>query len=269
MKTTEANRLKPRKLLRLDVHLADHCNLNCKGCEHLSPLGEEKFLDIETFKRDCARLSELTGGHIAEISLLGGEPLLHPQLIAFLNIARAYFPAGRIQIATNGILLDKQPETFWEALKKNGIRLCITVYPININHDEIKRLGKKHKVEMVFWGNVKHRNKVWEKMPIDLSGEQNIRESFRKCYAANYCFQLVEGKIYPCFRVAYIGYFNKQFNMNLHVSEDDYIDIYKTKTLQELFQFLCKPVPFCRYCNMKKVEYTEWAVSKKEIDEWV
>jgi hypothetical protein len=82
-------------------------------------------------------------------------------------------------------------------------------------------------------------------------------------------FNWWKGKYIHVSWVAYIGYFNKQFNMNLHVSEDDYIDIYKTKTLQELFQFLCKPVPFCRYCNMKKVEYTEWAVSKKEIDEWV
>ncbi|GHV76217.1 hypothetical protein AGMMS49942_10380 [Spirochaetia bacterium] len=268
MKLTEANRLKPRKLLRLDVHLADHCNLNCRGCEHLSPLGEEKLLALDTFERDCARLSELSGGRIAELSLLGGEPLLHPRLTEFLPVARNYFPSGRIQVATNGILLLKQPPDFWEALHKNRIRLCVTVYPITINHDEIKRLGKKHRVEIVYWGSLKHMNKLWEKMPIDLSGAQDAGESFRKCYAANYCFQLVEGKIYPCFRAAYIGYFNRQFNTHLQVTADDYIDIYKAKTIQELVQFLCKPVPFCRYCNMKQVEYTEWGVSKKEISEW-
>jgi MoaA/NifB/PqqE/SkfB family radical SAM enzyme len=234
----------------------------------LSPLAEEKFLSLEAFERDCRRISELTGGQIKEMSLLGGEPLLHPRIVDFAGIARNYFKKGRIQIATNGILLLKQPELFWKALKRNNVRLCITVYPIKIDHARIRQMGKKHKVEIVYWGSLKKMNKVWEKMPIDIHGTQDGRESFKLCYAANYCFQLVDGKIYPCFRAAYISCFNKQFNTALQTGERDYIDIYKARTINEILKFLCSPVPFCRYCNMKKTEYTDWAVSKKEIEEW-
>jgi MoaA/NifB/PqqE/SkfB family radical SAM enzyme len=269
LKVSEKIRLRQRKYLRLDVHLADHCNLNCGGCEHLSPLAEEKFLPLETFERDCERISALTGGRIEEISLLGGEPLLHPHIIDFVHIARKYFKKGRIQIATNGILLLKQPELFWKTLKRNNARLCISVYPVNIDNAKIKLLGKEHKVDILYWGNLKQMNKTWEKMPIDIGGGQDIRESFKLCYAANYCFQLVDGKIYPCFRAAYIHYFNKKFDMELKTGEQDYIDIYKARTIEEILGFLCKPVPFCRYCNMRKVLYTEWAISKKKIDEWV
>jgi ABC-2 type transport system ATP-binding protein len=53
---------KKRPSLRFDVHLADHCNLNCKGCYHFSPLAPEKFLDIEQYERDCTRLNELSMG---------------------------------------------------------------------------------------------------------------------------------------------------------------------------------------------------------------
>jgi len=98
---------------------------------------------------------------------------------------------------------------------------------------------------------------------------QNSYESFKMCYAANYCFQLVDGKIYPCFRVAYISYFNKKFNMNMEVGEKDYIDIYKAKSIEEILGGLCKPVPFCKYCNMKKTVYTDWAVSENKIEEWI
>jgi len=170
LKISEKIRLKQRKYLRLDVHLADHCNLNCKGCEHLSPLAEEKFLSLEIFERDCRRISELTSRHIKEISLLGGEPLLHPKIIDFIEIARKYFKKGKIQIATNGILLLKQSDLFWETLKKNDIRLCITVYSIKIDHVKINQLRKKYNIEIIYWGNIKQMNKVWEKMPIDIHG---------------------------------------------------------------------------------------------------
>ena len=268
LRASEKIRLKQRKYLRLDIHLADHCNLNCSGCEHLSPLAEEKFLSLKTFEQDCKRLYELTGGRIKEISLLGGEPLLHPEIIDFTDVARTYFKRGKIQIATNGILLSKQPESFWKALNRNNIRLCITVYPVNIDHAHIWQLGKMYKVEVIYWGNLKKMNKVWEKMPIDIHGTQNNDESFKLCYAANYCFQLVDGKIYPCFRAAYIHYFNKKFNTELQVTEQDYIDIYKAQTINEILGFLCRPVPFCKYCNMKETIYTDWAVSRKKIEEW-
>ena len=29
----------------LEVHLAEHCNLNCKGCSHFSPLAEKEFIE--------------------------------------------------------------------------------------------------------------------------------------------------------------------------------------------------------------------------------
>jgi hypothetical protein len=58
--------------------------------------------------------------------------------------------------------------------------------------------------------------------------------------------------------------------MDLQIDEKDYIDIYKIKSIDEVFEFLCKPIPFCRYCNTKEPVYgIDWAVSKKEITEWI
>jgi hypothetical protein len=53
------------------------------------------------------------------------------------------------------------------------------------------------------------------------------------------------------------------------LGEKDFVDIYKTQRIENILGFLCKPVPFCRYCDMKKTVYTNWAVSKKELNEWV
>jgi hypothetical protein len=63
--------------------------------------------------------------------------------------------------------------------------------------------------------------------------------------------------------------FNKYFNQNIEVSENDYIDIYKANNLNEIVHFLCKAMPFCRYCKLDDWQIgVEWGVSKKEISEW-
>ena len=43
----------------LEFHIADHCNLNCKACEHYSGLvHEEIFTNYEKFERDLPILRD-------------------------------------------------------------------------------------------------------------------------------------------------------------------------------------------------------------------
>jgi hypothetical protein len=51
-----------RNIESIEFHLAEHCNLNCAGCDHFSPLAAEEYASLETVKKDMARLAELTGG---------------------------------------------------------------------------------------------------------------------------------------------------------------------------------------------------------------
>ena len=53
----------------------------------MAPLAEKKFLNLEIYENDLKRLSELSGGIMHHINILGGEPLLHPEIkkIIILN----------------------------------------------------------------------------------------------------------------------------------------------------------------------------------------
>ena len=62
----------------LEHHIVDHCNLNCGGCSHFSPLADPWFEDFDTFKKDFLQLYDITHGNVGVIRLMGGEPLLHP-----------------------------------------------------------------------------------------------------------------------------------------------------------------------------------------------
>lgn len=49
----------------------------------------------------------------------------------------------------------------------------------------------------------------------------------------------------------------------------DIVDIYKASSFDELLDFVCMPVPFCRYCNIRgKVDGIKFGISKKQISEW-
>ncbi len=67
-----------------------------------------------------------------------------------------------------------------------------------------------------------------------------------------------------------IAAFNKYFNQNLKVSDKDFLEISKISDKDEIFKFMCHPVPFCRYCNIKGAVFgLPWGISKKSMDEWV
>jgi hypothetical protein len=78
---------------------------------------------------------------------------------------------------------------------------------------------------------------------------------------------LRDGKIYPCPTAANIEIFNKYFDRHLELSPKDYINIYEAGSMDEIFEFLKLPVPFCRFCTHNNVS-AEWHASKKEISEW-
>jgi MoaA/NifB/PqqE/SkfB family radical SAM enzyme len=258
-----------RSSLRFDIHLADHCNLKCKSCLHFSPLAQSVFQDITVLERDCKRLAELTGGHIADICVLGGEPLLHPNISGCLDIARKYFPSDRIYIVTNGILLLKQPEEFWQNCVKNNIGIEVSLYPVHLDLGKIKETAERHGVKTGFRGDPKVQRRMWTRQALDLEGKQNIEKSHRICELANFCIQLIDGKLYQCETTAFVKYFNEYFHKNLEITKEDYVDIYQAKSLDEILEFLCKPTPFCRYCKTSEVDYVDWEYSKKEMEEWV
>ena len=268
-KLRKKNKKRNKRIPILHLHLTDHCNLNCRGCDNFSPLAPETFADIAGFEKDCARMVELTNGRIDEIQLLGGEPLLHPQIIDFMEITRKYFPENQINIVSNGILLHKQTEVFWENCRKNNIQIVVTKYPVKLDYKQIEQHVKAQGVSFMYYGNTESIDKTMQCIPLDLKGEQDPNDSFLRCARANRCISLDNGKLYTCSLIPYVKYFNKQFGKQLVVSPNDFIDIYQAKSGDELLDFVNKPMPFCRYCNIKGTIWDiGFGISKKEINEW-
>ena len=81
---------------------------------------------------------------------------------------------------------------------------------------------------------------------------------------------IYKGKLYICPIVSNSRYFSNYFKKNLEVTESDYLTIKEIKSIDEIKEFISKPTPFCRYCNIADRTFNnKWDVSKKDINEWV
>ncbi|MCI5933899.1 MAG: radical SAM protein [Lachnospiraceae bacterium] len=266
--TKEERKLMASSYFRFEVSLAEHCNLNCKYCSHFSSIAEKEFLDIEQYRKDISRMSELLEAKSGIIYLLGGEPLLYDKVEECMIITRQAFPNSRIILLSNGLLLPKMPSSFFEVCRTHKIVVSVTMYPVNFDYQLIEDLLERENIEFDYM-RMSDDECTFSKMPLDIKGSQDAYTSFTNCDMANQCHQLREGKVYTCSVIGCIQHFNKKFNQNLEVTEDDYVDIYQVKNKKQMLEKLAKPAPFCRYCNVQnRKENLRHEISKKEMSEW-
>jgi len=259
---------KVKRLDYIEIHLCDHCNLNCAYCSHFCSVAEPTFYDIKDFEKDIERLAELTNNDIPLIKLLGGEPLLNENCNEYFDITHKFFPNSSIILVTNGILLKSQNEKFWESAKNNNITIECSQYPINLDYLEIKKIVEDKNVKFIFNLPAHIKKQYFTKFALSRKKKLSLFESYFTCFLDRTSFFFKEGKIYHCPIVGNISHLNKYFNTNFEISEKDFIDIYKASNLKEILNFLSFGTPFCRYCSSLKHQREQWKKSQRDLSEW-
>ena len=257
--------MKRPALFHLDVHVTDHCNLNCKGCEHYSSISDPVFAELPQTVRELERLAELFD-NIEQIYVLGGEPLLHPRVAAFVHETRRIFPRTRLYVMTNGVLVTRMPDSFWRTMHAENATLLCDSYPINIDHKKIDALGHRHGVNIEWMKPAEQ----FFKIPLDVSASCDPAKSFDRCRGLSNCAIVRDGRLYPCAHAAYAHIPAKKFGLeNIEPGEDDSIDIFGDVTGDQVIDFLTTPVPWCAHCDFDSFERYEWSRGQGEADEWL
>jgi ABC-2 type transport system ATP-binding protein len=273
-KTAYYEKLKNAKynnyIYRFEIYPTQNCNLNCKSCGTFSPLAKDStFLNTEVLEKDLDRMNHLTNGYLRWIRICGGEPLLHPEITDILDLIRKYFSKSpRIELLTNAILLPEQSDIFWKKCKGNNIEINISHYPIKIDYDYIMEKGRQYGLN-VHYDNYNSTPKKMFKLILDLEGSQDVAATFARCWEANSCSTLMDGKLYTCSLIPNVKHFNDHFKTNLEVKEGDYLDIHTETSYEQILDFLSSAPRFCKYCDFYKFSNGHgWGVSNKDIKEW-
>jgi organic radical activating enzyme len=95
--------LHPLRLHAVEINAVWHCNLACVACTHASPVAQRGQADPDIVRADLSRLGKVA--YIKEIRILGGEPLLHPDLPALLRAVRDCGLPATVRVSTNGTRL--------------------------------------------------------------------------------------------------------------------------------------------------------------------
>jgi organic radical activating enzyme len=177
-----------------EYNLTEHCNLKCAGCNHFSPHLPQKFADLEQFQRDLNALSEVM--HLGELKLLGGEPLLHPDLLQFLQCARESGLADEITLVTNGLLLHRCDPLAFELID----RLWVSVYPgveLPLATDELDYLSKRYNFSLDLKKTDSFRCTTVNKRHRDAA---LVRPIFDRCELAHArsCHTIDQGYYFKC-----------------------------------------------------------------------
>lgn len=106
----------------LFLELTRKCNQRCDYC-YADAGPHESECDNLSFEETCAVLDSGIAQGFKTVSLIGGEPLLHPRLIDIVAHAKVT-GYSVVEVATNGTLFTDE---IIDGLKKNGARVAITL----------------------------------------------------------------------------------------------------------------------------------------------
>jgi organic radical activating enzyme len=229
----------------VEYNLTDHCNLSCYNCDHASPLLAPKFADLGEFVRDLAALA--TVFHSRELRLVGGEPLLHPDLNRFLTEARRIGIADAVVVYTNGVLLHEMTAEFWTLVDK----LHVSAYPgvrRRLDEQACARLCRSHGVELEFAPVDRFHKSLMARPNED---QPLVDAIFRACEAVNGCLTVHEGRFYKCSAAAIVRPWLALHGVAFDNHEADGVRLHDNENLHdELERYLDDRTPLaaCRHC---------------------
>jgi hypothetical protein len=244
----------------MEVHAVDHCNLNCAACSHFCPLAPKKFCSPEGLARDCNELGKKIS--LRRFRILGGEPLLHPQISQLIAVARQGLPEVHLGLCTNGILLPRMGEEFWRTCRENSCSIEISFYPpLHENCKRCEELAHFHHVPLSF-----DHGRVRDGFArvLDPLGRSSPRIISRRCYNAG-CALLREGRIYRCPTAYCMVWYNAKFGQN--IPQDPGLDLYANPG-RRLVAHLRRPCATCRHCTIA-LDLHPWAPSTGKAEEWI
>jgi hypothetical protein len=228
----------------VEFNVTEHCNLRCAGCNHASPHLPEGFASPDELARDLAALGAVF--HAGELRLVGGEPLLHPEIVRFAEVAKDSAVADELVLITNGMLLGRTADALWELV--DVIR--ISHYPGSYQRLDLAGFelrAREHGVRLI-------RDEVpsFELAMINhaIDDAELVRRIFRECknqgeYA---CHTLRDGRYYKCSPAPFIP--DRLARLGLPAPFDDGVPLHQPELRERLAAHLAddRPLAACGWC---------------------
>ena len=205
----------------LEMDITHVCNLHCFGCCHYANYSLKHAVPFATGREWLTAWAARVVP--AEFGILGGEPSLHPELCAYLELVSALWPeCGRV-LVSNGLSLSRHPELF-SVLRATGTRLEISLH----SHDDrvyqarMARLLPEIREQAVRAGvtlelreekhlfHVTYRGFGAEMRPFQ---DRNPQGSWQHCMNRT-CTTLYKNRLWKCPPIAYLSLVAERYGLD-------------------------------------------------------
>lgn len=213
----------------IDLDVTSRCTLNCKECNHLTPLHKQHNLAKDYPLESLLENIDLVMPHIDKcllFSLVGGEPLLYKDLYLIIRKLINEKKVKYIQVFTNGTIIPS--EEILAAMRHKKVSVFISNYgALSTKKEKLAALLRKRGIRYrlspysptwVAWGDV---------TPKDYSVEQ-MHTIFNHCRCIH-GKALYDGKLWLCQVALQLAILNLSKK-----NENEYIDL-RTCTKQEFW----------------------------------
>lgn len=184
------------------------CTLQCTHCgQYINHYKADERINfpLDRIKKDIDSVFSAVDA-IGYVSIIGGEPFLHPQLDAIINYVMTKKNFGVIGITTNGVCEISQSNL--KTIKNGRTRIIFSDYTISLNEKQ-KNLFLKN-VEKVANEGISYTigQPLWN-TPATLQKKAYSSERMAaiksSCHSTSTCKTIQNGVYYPCSTTAGIG----------------------------------------------------------------
>ena len=212
------------KISHIEWHIVHSCNLTCDGCAHYSNYGHDGMVNYDDLKKWYSYWNYRLSPQV--IDILGGEPLLHKDLLKIISLTREYWDdvnLKKLNLQSNGLLLDRFPD-LPKVLKENNCHISLSKHDdspkYNLLFEKSVSLLMKWKEEYGIEIEIIDFTNFWAKLykgygsNMEPYEDNDPEESWNNCFTGQDCFQLLDGCIYKCAPLAYLPMVNKKFKLS-------------------------------------------------------
>ena len=285
------------RLRYVEFYITNVCNLACVGCNRFNNF---KFSGHQKWDQNSEIYAQwATELHIDTISILGGEPLLHPEFMLWFSKIRSLWVYSLLAVVTNGYRLIKIAGLYEFLLaNKNNTRIHVGIHNKRFKQQIMENVTSllKGPVEYKFDYSDKYQENMMltDSNKVTLKVEHNwwfhqgsIRQEIeagnftlyqsdeKKAHdncSMKLCHTFFDGKLYKCGVVAVLPEFAKQHNIDQTAEDKElmlsYVPLSITDTYHTKKEFLANignSIPQCKFCPEVYIGDQIYAEEKKVI----
>lgn len=191
------------RIPHLETDVTRACQLSCVGCNHEVPLwrvypGGPPATTALQVEQDLAHLAGIV--HADRWGALGGEPLLHKDIAAIGQVARASGVADRIEVWTNGLMLSRMGTNFWRSFDI----VVLSAYAGKLTDEDVSWIASKCTDEGVVLDLKDHRaggpfaGNFMTLFELEPTEPAATRRKFAGCFFRQFSRVANDGFFYTC-----------------------------------------------------------------------